>query len=69
MARFAYDDIVVVRGIARTVERRGQKAWIIGVLEDRSRFPRSQFPPGVMYSVEFEGGEAIDVHEDEIDRA
>jgi hypothetical protein len=69
MAQFTYDDIVVLRDTARAVERRGQKAWVIAVLEDRVRFTRSQFPPGVIYSVEFEGGDAIDVHENEIERA
>jgi hypothetical protein len=49
MARFTYDDIVVLRDTARAVERRGEKAWIIAVLEDRVRFPLSQFPPGVVF--------------------
>jgi hypothetical protein len=69
MARFTYDDIVVLRDTARVAERRGERAWVVAVLEDRVRFPLSQFPPGVIYSVEFEGGDAIQVHEDEIERA
>jgi hypothetical protein len=49
MARFTYDDIVVLRDAARSVERRSEKAWIIAVLEDRVRFPLNQFPPGVVF--------------------
>jgi hypothetical protein len=66
MARFTYDDIIVLRDTARAIERRGGKAWIIAVLEDRVRFPLSQFPPGVVYSVAFEGGDAIAVHQNAV---
>jgi hypothetical protein len=69
MPRFNYDDIVRIRETAPTVERRGQKAWVIAVIEDRNQFPLKQFPPGVIYSVEFEGGDAIDVHESDLDIA
>jgi hypothetical protein len=67
MARFICDDIVIIRDSAPAVERRGEKAWVIAVLEDRVRFPLKQFPPGVVYAVEFEGGDAIDVHEDDVE--
>jgi hypothetical protein len=69
MAQFTYDDIVVLRDTARAVERRGRKAWVTPVLNDRARWPLEQFPPGVVYTVEFEGGDAIHVHEDEVERA
>jgi hypothetical protein len=69
MTQFTYDDIVVLRDTARAVERRGEKVWIIAVLEDRVRWPLEHFRPGVVYTLEFEGGEAIEVHEDEVERA
>ncbi|MGH6846356.1 MAG: hypothetical protein ACREC0_02630 [Methylocella sp.] len=47
--------------------RPGERAWVIAVLEDRSHFPLKQFAPGVVYTVEFEGGEAINVHEDDLE--
>ena len=67
MPRFTYDDIVKVRETAPIVARRGEKAWIVGVTEDRTRFPRKQFPPGVIYTIEFEGGDSVDVHEDDLE--
>jgi hypothetical protein len=63
MARLTYDDIVRIRSTSALIERRGEKAWIVGITEDRTRFPRNQFPPGVIYTVEFEGGDSVDVHE------
>lgn len=69
MPRFTYDDIVRIRETAPTIARRGEKAWIVAVTEDRRRFPLKQFPPGVVYTVEFEGGDAIDVHEDDLEPA
>jgi hypothetical protein len=69
MPRFRYDDIVILRDTARVVERRGEKAWIIAVVADRERWPHRDVPPGVVYLVEFEGGEAFNVHEDDVERA
>jgi hypothetical protein len=67
MPRFTYDDIVILRDSAGAVERRGEKAWVIAVFEDRNRWLLEQFPPGTVHSVEFEGGDAIEVHKDEVE--
>jgi hypothetical protein len=40
---------------------------VVGIIEDRDRFPLKQFPPGVFYMVEFEGGEAVYIHEDDLE--
>jgi hypothetical protein len=67
MPKFTYDDVLVIRKTSSVLEHRGKKAWIVGITEDRERFPRRQFPPGVIYTVEFEGGAAIDIHEDDLE--
>ncbi len=66
MAKFTYSDIVKARPIADKKLRPGTRAWVVGVLEDRTHFPLEQFTPGVVYTVEFEDGEAVNVHEDDL---
>jgi hypothetical protein len=45
------------------------QAWIVGVFEGEGRrgtyFER--FPPGSVYSVEFEDGASAEVHEDDLE--
>jgi hypothetical protein len=67
MTKFTYDDVLLIRKTSPILEHRGKKAWVVGITEDRERFPRRQFAPGVIYTVEFEGGEAIDIHEDDLE--
>jgi hypothetical protein len=69
MARFTYNDIVQARGSAEANFRPGERAWIIAVLEDRSLYPFPSFPPGAVYTVEFEDGDALDVPEDYLQAA
>lgn len=69
MSRFTYDDIVLVRDTASIAERRGQRAWVVGIFDDRNRYPLKQFSLGVVYTVEFEDGDAIDIHEDDLELA
>jgi hypothetical protein len=65
MARFNYDDIVRIKA-GRMGSGRG-RAWIVAIIDDRQRFPLREFPPGTVYSIEFEDGDAIDVHEDDLE--
>jgi hypothetical protein len=62
---FTYSDIVLVKTDAPPEMRPGQKAWIIGITTDHQRSGShfDQFPAGIIYLVEFEGGEASDIHE------
>jgi hypothetical protein len=69
MARFTYNDIVKAKPTADKKARPGERAWVIAVLENRTHSPLKQFPPGVIYSVEFEDGEATEVHEDDLEIA
>jgi hypothetical protein len=65
---FTYDDIVRVKASSPT-SRPGARAWVIGVFspEERLRLPLRQFPPGTVYSVKFEDGKAMDIHEDNLE--
>jgi hypothetical protein len=62
---FTYSDIVLVKTNSPEEMRPGQKAWVIGITteHERSGSHFDQFPPGTVYLVEFEGGEALDIHE------
>ncbi|WP_144436619.1 hypothetical protein [Lysobacter antibioticus] len=65
MGKFTYDDVVRIVETADESLRPGSVGWVVGVFEERpvgSYF--SQFPPGVVYTVEYEDGEAKEVHED-----
>ena len=69
MAKFTYDDVVrVIKSESSSAGGRiGQKAWVIAVFDDERKKPGLSFcslPSGVIYSIEFEDGEAIDIHED-----
>lgn len=67
MARFDYDDRVRVALGADEKLRPGAVAWVVGVFEDRpagSYFEK--FPSGVVYSIEYEDGEAKEIHESDL---
>lgn len=64
---YQYDDIVRVSPDAPEQSRRGQIAWIIAVIEDRVRFPFPNMPDGVIYTIEFEDGSAIDIGEQSLE--
>jgi len=65
--KFDYDDIVRVHPGAPAAARPGERAWVVGILENgpkRGYF--DTFPPGVIYLVEFEDGSSTEVHEDHV---
>ncbi len=63
MAKYDYNDSVYLMNIGKDNPRFGVLASVVGIIEDRLRWPLSNFPPGVIYTIEFEGGDAMDVHE------
>jgi len=77
MPRFTYDDIVRVKDSTAvwidvpdrrtTGPRHGEKCWVFAVIEDRKATPLPRFPAGVVYGVEFEDGDAIELHEDDLE--
>jgi len=62
VARFTYNDIVIAMPLSNPKLRPGQKAWIVGI-DDRQVFPRREFPPGVVYQIEFEDRDSVEAHE------
>jgi hypothetical protein len=62
VTRFTYNDIVRIKPCANADGRSGQKAWVVAVLEVKEDIPKG-FEFGPIYTVEFEDGQAIDVHE------
>lgn len=69
MAKFTYDDIVKVLVDAPPEQRPGERAWVVGVFEDRPGKYFDAFPPGVVYSIEFEDGSSIEVNESLLESA
>jgi len=67
MPNFKYDDIVRVSGDSDIQPGPSRKAWVVGIFEKSLGSHFDQFPPGVVYSVEFENGSATDVHEDNLE--
>ena len=64
MAKFDYDDTVEVIADAPAKLRPGRHASVVGIEEEPRRGSfYEQFPPGTVYLIEFEGGEAVSIHE------
>lgn len=62
--RFTYDSQVRVSVGAPAEMRPGEKAWVVAVLEAEKVPTYREFKPGVVYTIEFEDGSAIDVEEE-----
>ena len=60
---FQYDDIIRVTADAPKEARPGEIGWIVGIYDDRSRFPLEEFEEGTVYLIEFEDGQDALVHE------
>lgn len=68
---FTYDDIVRIVEHAPAEMWPGELAWVIGItLTNQRRGSHfDQFPDGTIYLVEFEGGAALDIHENMLEAA
>lgn len=67
--KFNYDNVVRVCFDAPVALRPGSKAWIVGVTAESNRRGShyDAFKPGDVYTIEFEDGTSIDVHEEDIE--
>jgi len=63
MSSFELDRTVRVLEWAPQQYRPGAKASVIGIITVRRGKYFESFPPGMLYTIEFEDGEAIDIHE------
>jgi hypothetical protein len=69
MNKFVYDDVIRIRSDAHQKFRSGERAWVVGVITEDRRLGShyEQFPLGTIYTIEFEDGDSIDIHEDGIE--
>lgn len=64
MAKFTYDDTVKVKITAPSEVRPGALASVIAITEEpRQGSYFEKFPPGTIYSIEYEDGVASEIHE------
>ena len=65
MSKFTFNDIVQTREDAPKDVRPGQRAsvFMVWLPQDRDGSYYAKFPPGTVYSIEFQDGDAVDVHE------
>lgn len=64
---FNYDDVVKVRQGTSVDLRPGSKAWVVGVFQTRPGPFFDKFPPGTVYTIEFEDGSSLEVHENDLE--
>jgi hypothetical protein len=69
MGKFSWGDAVRIRADAPSYLRPGALASVYDVSEGKSRFGEhfDSFPPGTVYSVEYEDSSAVEVHEDHLE--
>jgi hypothetical protein len=66
MTKFTYDDVVTTIDGSPLELRPGKRAWIVAVLEKRLGEYFDRFPAGIVYTIEFEDGSAVEVHESQL---
>lgn len=67
MSKFHIDDTVAVKNVTHLEQYFGQAGSIINIFLKRPPGKHfEQFPDGIVYAIEFESGEAIDVHESDL---
>lgn len=68
MPLFNYDDRVRVIHGASSHLRPGSDAWVVGIFEERPLGAYfADFPDGVIYTIDFDDGQAADVHEGQLE--
>lgn len=67
--KFTYDDTVKVVSNAFKALRPGTTAWIVGVFDERPGSYFERFPTGTVYSIVFEDGSSLEIHESDLESA
>jgi hypothetical protein len=70
MQRFTYGDTVKIHLHAPSKFRPGEPATVVGIsleTERRGDF-LALFPQGVVYTIEFEGGDFVEIHESLVEK-
>lgn len=70
MATFTYNDTVRVKLVAPAQYRPGELASIVGISlqAERSGDFLKAFPHGILYTIEFEDGSSMQLHEDLVEK-
>lgn len=71
MPRFNWDERIRISDDASAPFRPGTLANIVGIYSGASRRGQyfDRFAPGTVYTVEFDDGKSVDIHEDDIEPA
>jgi len=65
--KFTYDDVVQILPNSTPSNRIGERAWVVGVFETRPKGDYfKKFPEGIIYSIEFEDGCSMEIHENDL---
>ena len=65
--KFTYDNVVHVRSTASPDLQPGSTASIVGVFETRPGPYFDKFPAGTVYTIEFEDGPPLEIHEEDLE--
>jgi hypothetical protein len=69
VAAYDYNDRVRIRSTGTDDARVDAVAWIVGIFLKRPAGPYfAAFPPGVVYTIEYEDGSSQEVHEADLER-
>lgn len=68
MTKYSYNDIVTAKPNASVALRPGERAWVVGVSEQKDRKGEylTKFPTGTVYLIEFEDGSSVSVVESDL---
>jgi hypothetical protein len=68
MTKYSYNDIVTAKPNAPSELRPGERAWVVGISEQKDRKGEylTKFPSGTVYLVEFEDGSSVSISESDL---
>jgi hypothetical protein len=68
MTKFSYNSIVTARLGTSAELRPGERAWVVGVSEEKDRKGEylKKFPIGTVYLIEFEDGSTVSATESDL---
>jgi len=68
MSKFSYNDIVTAKPDAPKELRPGERAWVVGIIEQEGRKDDflKEFPEGIVYTIEFEDGLSVEAKESDL---
>jgi hypothetical protein len=70
MTKFTWNDTVQIKQSAPAQYCRGEPASVVGISlkSDRRGAFLEAFPEGIVYTIEFEGGSSVEIHESFVEK-